>query len=270
MQLKNSIKSIAIGSFDGIHIGHQALIEQVEAVVIIERNRGTLTSGFRRTNHLKQSCFFYFFEHIKCLSAEAFIARLKKDFPQLEKIVVGYDFAFGYKKEGNSQLLKDLFEGEVVVVDEVKNRAISIHSRTIKDYLSEGNLFLVKALLGRNFTVYGKVIKGQGLGRRELVPTLNLKIYDFHLPKSGVYASRTKIGKIWLDSVTFLGHRVTTDGLFAIESYILDRDIGLLSGFVEIEFIWFIRENKKFKTLEALKKQIQEDIKEVKASLKLN
>jgi len=118
--------------------------------------------------------------------------------------------------------------------------------------------------LGRHFKIVGKIIKGQGLGKKELVPTLNLKVYDCHLPKSGVYASKTKIDGVWLKSVTFLGHRVTTDGSFAIESYVLDRDIGIVRGFIEIEFIAFIRENRKFNSLESLKEQIQDDIEVVR------
>ena len=260
MQLKNSIKSIAIGSFDGIHNGHRVLINQVEAVVIIERNGGGITAGYRRSYHIDKFCFFYHFEKIKILTAKAFIDRLKEDFPKLKKIVVGYDFAFGYNKEGDTKLLEELFNGDVVVVDEVKEQNISIHTKTIKRYLTDGNLTIVKELLGRNFIIEGKVIKGQGLGKKELVPTLNLEVYDYYLPKSGVYASYTKIDNEWLSSVTFLGHRVTTDGSFAIESYILDRDIGIVSGFIEIKFIEFIRENRKFNSLGFLKEQIKKDI----------
>ena len=264
MQLTNSIKSIAIGSFDGIHKGHQALINQVEAVIIVERNCGSITAGYRRSLHFKQFCFFYHFEKIKELTAKEFVSRLQKDFPKLKKIVVGYDFAFGYKKEGDTKLLKELFNGELIVVDEIKERNISIHTRTIKEYLTNGKLAVAKELLGRNFKIGGNVIKGQGLGKKELVPTLNLKVYDCYLPKSGVYVSKTKIDGVWLKSVTFLGHRVTTDGSFAIESYILDRDIGTVTGFIEIEFIEFIRENRKFNGLNALKEQIQHDIESVR------
>ncbi|RUM71531.1 MAG: bifunctional riboflavin kinase/FAD synthetase [Sulfurovum sp.] len=264
MQLTNRIESIAIGSFDGIHKGHQTLIEQVEAVVIIERNSGTVTAGYRRSLYIKQFCFFYHFEKIKELTAKEFVSRLQKDFPKLKKIVVGYDFAFGYRKEGNVKLLKELFNGELIVVDEVKERSISIHTQTIKEYLTKGEITIAKELLGRHFKIVGKIIKGQGLGKKELVPTLNLKVYDYHLPKSGVYASKTKIDGVWLKSVTFLGHRVTTDGSFAIESYVLDRDIGIVRGFIEIEFIAFIRENRKFNSLESLKEQIQDDIEVVR------
>ena len=268
MQLKNSIKSIAIGSFDGLHQGHRALVNQVEAVVIIERNGGYLTPGHKRSFYLKQPCFFYHFDKIKLLRAKEFLEKLKEDFPLLESIVVGYDFEFGYKKEGDSTLLKELFEGEVIVVKEVKTSGISIHSRTIKSYLLSGKIETVNELLGRCFVVSGIVVSGQGLGKKELVPTLNLKIYDYNLPKNGVYVTRTKVAELWFDSVTFLGHRVTTDGSFAVETYILDKDIGIVTGSIWIEFVAFIRENQKFNSLDKLKEKIQDDIDKCQQILK--
>jgi len=264
---KNNIKSIAIGSFDGIHLGHKALIEQVEAVVIIERNGGYLTAGYKRSLYVQQLCFFYHFEHIKHLRAKEFVIKLQEDFPNLEKIVVGYDFGFGYKKEGNTSLLKELFEGEVVIVDEVKYENISVHSRTIKEELSKGNINLVNQLLGRIYAIDGTVVRGQGLGKKKLVATLNLNVHDYDLPKEGVYATRTKIGERWLNSVSFIGLRVTTDGSFAIETHILDKDIGVVKGKVWLEFKAFIRSNRKFESLEALREQIELDISEAKKFL---
>jgi riboflavin kinase/FMN adenylyltransferase len=261
---KNSIKSIAIGSFDGIHLGHRALISQVEAVVIVERNGGYLTPGYKRSLCLEQSCFFYHFEHIKHLRAKEFVEKLKVDFPELEKIVVGYDFGFGYKKEGDRTLLQELFEGEVVVVDEVKHDDISVHSRTIKQELLEGHIGRVNALLNRCYAIDAHVVSGQGLGKKELVPTLNLNVYDYDLPKNGVYATRTKVGEVWLDSVSFIGIRQTTDSAFAVETHIIDRDIGNVRGKVWVEFVAFIRENRKFEGLEALKQQINLDIIQAK------
>jgi len=268
MKYKNKIKSIAIGSFDGIHLGHRALIDQVEAVVIVERNGGYLTPGYKRSFYLKQPCFFYHFEQIKSLSAKAFVARLQEDFPKLEKIVVGYDFGFGYKKEGNTELLQTLFEGEVVVVKEVKSDNISVHSRTIKAEIAKGNIVLVNQLLSRPYAIEGSVVSGQGLGKKKLVATLNLNVYDYDLPKDGVYATRTKINGIWLDSVSFIGFRVTTDDSFAIETHVIGQDIGVVKGKVWLEFKAFIRENQKFDGLDALKTQIDLDIIQAKNNLK--
>ncbi len=261
---KNRIKSIAIGSFDGIHLGHKALMDQAEAVVVIERNGGYLSAGYKRSLYVKQPCFFYHFEHIKSLRAKEFVLKLKEDFPQLEKIVVGYDFGFGYNKEGDSKLLKELFNGEVVIVDEVKYENISVHSRTIKKEIAKGNIALVNLLLNRKYAIDGKVVSGQGLGKKKLVATLNLNVYDYDLPKNGVYASRIKIKGEWLDSISFIGVRVTTDGSFAIETHVIDKDIGLIKGKVWLEFRAFIRQNKKFESLDTLKKQISLDIIQVK------
>ncbi len=261
MKLKNRIKSIAIGSFDGVHLAHQTLIKQVEAVVIIEKNQATITHGYKRVEFINKPCFFYHFEIVKSLLAKDFIDRLKQDFPRLEKIVVGYDFAFGYKKEGDVAMLRELFEKEVVVVSELKYKGISIHSCTIRKAILEGNISLANSLLNRNYKICGKVIKGQGLGKKELVPTINLTVQNYILPKESVYATKTLIDNSRLDSISFLGHRVTTDGSFAIETHILNRDIDKVLEDIEIEFIDFIRSNRKFSSLNELKKQINIDIK---------
>jgi len=260
MQLTNQIKSIAIGSFDGIHLGHKALIDQAEAVVVIERNGGYLTPGYKRVFEVDKPIFFYHFEKIRSLLAHEFVVKLNEDFPKLDSIVVGYDFEFGFKKEGDTKRLQELFNGEVIVVDEVKIEGISVHSRTIKGYLHQGEIGRVNLLLGRAYRVEGRVIKGQGLGTKALVPTLNLNIYDYQLPKDGVYATRTKVGTEWLPSVSFIGLRVTTDGSFAVETHILSRDVEVTQGRVGLEFVAFIRENKKFDSLESLKKQIESDM----------
>ncbi|NOZ90555.1 MAG: bifunctional riboflavin kinase/FAD synthetase [Epsilonproteobacteria bacterium] len=264
MKLKNSIKSIAIGSFDGVHIAHQKLISKAGAVVIIEKNCSSLTVGYKRTKYIDKPCFFYHFDKIKSLTAREFIDRLCLDFPKLETVVVGYDFGFGYKKEGDTTLLQKLFHGKVIVIPEVKYKNISVHSRIIKEFIRDGNIELANRLLNHNYSIDGEVISGQGLGKKELVPTLNLKVYNYLLPKSGVYVTKTKIANQLLPSISFLGHRVTTDGSFAIETHILDRDIGEVSGDIELEFISFIRDNQKFNGLEALKKQIEIDIQKAR------
>ena len=157
-------------------------------------------------------------------------------------------------------MLQALCDREVLVIDEVSIEGIPVHSRTIKAYLREGKVEMANKLLGRRYTIDGEVIAGQGLGKKELVPTLNLHVDHYQLPLEGVYATRTKIGNEWFVSVSFLGHRVTTDGSYAVETHVIGKDIGEVSGRVVIEFIAFIRENQKFDGLDVLKKQIQDDI----------
>jgi len=268
LKYNNCIRSIAIGSFDGIHIAHQKLISQAEAVVVIERNGGYLTPGWKRSLYVEKPCFFYHFDKIRSLSPEAFIAMLQEDFPKLEKIVVGYDFAFGKEKAGNAAMLQKLFGANVHIVDEVVFEGISVHSRTIRQYLEAGDIEMANRLLGRTYRIDGSVVSGQGLGGKALVPTVNLKVIQYALPKEGVYATRTFIEGVWRESVSFLGHRVTTDGSFAVETHILDGSVDVQSGSeVWLAFHAFIRENRKFDTLEVLKEQISEDIANAKKSL---
>jgi len=268
LSIDNSIKSIAIGSFDGLHLAHQTLIDKVEAIVIIERNGGYLTPGYKRSMFTNKTCCFYHFDKIKSLSADSFVLKLKEDFPLLEKIVIGYDFAFGKDKMGNAQHLKKLFNGEVHIVNEVLHKNISIHSRTIKSFLKDGNIRVANELLGREYQIDGKVIKGQGLGKKELVPTINLEVSNYQLPLEGVYATRTHFNGKWMNSVTFLGHRTTTDGTFAVETHILKRDIATVESPVGIKFVDFIRKNQKFDSLDELRKKIAEDME--KAEIILN
>ena len=256
----NTITSIAIGSFDGIHIAHQALISQAEAIAVIERGEGYLTPGFKRSWYTDKPLFFYLLEQVRGLSAAAFVARLEEDFPALERIVVGYDFGFGQGREGDADHLRTLFRGDVVIVPEVMLDGVSVHSRVIRDRLIAGEIDAVHALLGRRYRIDGDVIAGQGIGARELVPTLNLRIRDYQLPREGVYATRTRIGGEWLPSVSFFGHRATTDGSYAVESHVLDQDIGAVEGQVFIEMVAWIRDNRTFETLTALKDQIEADI----------
>ena len=260
--MTNSIKSITIGSFDGVHLAHKRLIEHADLVVVIERGRGYLTPGYKRSHFIEKPCAFYLFEQIKSLTPEAFVAQLKRDFPRLEKIVVGYDFHFGAKKSGDAQSLRKLFDGEVLIVD-----GISVHSRTIKESLQKAKIALVNRLLGRPYHIEGHIIKGQGIGSKELVPTLNLDTKEYLLPREGVYATRSLINERWFPSVSFLGHRVTTDGSFAVETHILDEDIGVVQGNISIEFMEYIRANQKFENIEKLKEAIADDIKSRRATL---
>ncbi len=258
--IENSIKSITIGSFDGVHVAHQKLISKVEAICVIERGRGYLTPGYKRSFYITKPIFFYSFDRIKELLPVEFLEKLKRDFPKLQKVVVGYDFRFGKDKKGDIDTLREFFEVEVV--DEVKVDNIAVHSRVIKEYIKSGDLEVVSKLLGRFYAIFGYRIKGASIGSKELLPTINIEVIDYLLPKEGVYATYSKIGGKRYKSVTFIGKRVSIDNLFSIETHILDRDIFVKEDEeVEIEFVKYIRENLKFNSLKDLKRAILEDIK---------
>lgn len=269
--VKNNIDTIAIGSFDGIHLGHMQLIYRLGdngALFVIDKDNANLTPGLKRSEYSKYPCMYYHFLKVKNLSGKEFIELLKKEFINLKKIVVGYDFAFGKKRSCDAEDLKILFDGEVEIVEEFLYDGVSVHSSVIRELLKSKEVDLANKYFGREYSILGKVVKGQGLGKQELYPTINIKVKDYLFPSDGVYASRTKIGSKIYDSVSFIGARVSTDGNFSIETHVLDKEVDVLDE-VEIFFVHFLRENKKFDTLKDLKLQISQDIQNAKCMLKV-
>ncbi len=265
---KKTIKAIAIGGFDGMHIAHQKLFEQLGdngAIVSIEAGFANLTPKTYRQEYSPYPIYYYILDNIKNLSGEEFIYLLLEEFPNLEKIVVGFDFCFGKNRKNCIPELKKLFKKEVIVVDEVKIDGIAIHSRVIREYIKSGDIKIANKLLGKEYKIFGRQIKGQGLGSKSFVPTINLFVDDFLLPNEGVYFTKTIINEIEYNSVTFLGHRVTTDGSFAVETHILDNVIKNMHSSVQIKFLDKIRENKKFDSFEELKEQIEVDLSSAKS-----
>ncbi len=261
------IDSIAIGGFDGMHTAHQYLFQELGengAVVAIETGYADMTPGAHRQEHTHYPLFYYELDDIKGLSGEEFVQTLESNFPGLKKIVVGYDFHFGHKRSCSSLDLKELFDGEVVIVDEVKIEGKAVHSHHIRELLEKGELEQANLFLGYNYQLKGKVVQGQGVGKQRLVPTINLHVKGYRLPKEGVYATLTRLDDdVLYPSVSFIGQRHITDGSFAIETHILDKEVKH-TGKAEISFLHFIRKNSPFESFDALKKQIELDISEAK------
>ena len=270
--LKNS-KSIAIGGFDGMHIGHQHLFKELGedgTIVVIETGYANLTPKRERENFSDLSIFYLELDAIRHLNGEEFVKFLEDKFVSLEKIVVGYDFHFGKDRKYSFDDLKTLFKGSVIVIDEISHNGDSIHSHKIRAKLQIGDVKGANSFLGHNYTIRGKHIVGQGIGTKELVATINIETKEFLIPKEGVYATLTRIDdeEHYHPSVSFVGYRVTTDGSFAIESHILDGDV-ICQDNVAISFVSFIRNNEKFDNLEDLKIAIKKDIAIAHKELKL-
>ncbi|MFB1009457.1 MAG: riboflavin kinase, partial [Sulfurospirillum sp.] len=179
---KESVDTLAIGSFDGIHVGHRQLLNHLGengALFVVDKDQANLTPGIKRSEYAGYPCMFFHFLKIKHLSGEEFVALLKKEFINLKKIVVGYDFFFGQHRSCNAYDLKRLFDGEVIIVEEFSYQGVSVHSSLIREYLKEGRLEEANRFLGREYAITGDVISGQGLGKKELVPTLNLKVLEY-------------------------------------------------------------------------------------------
>lgn len=270
--MKNST-AIAIGGFDGMHLGHQELFSQLGkngAIVVIETGYANLTPKQERENFSDYPILFIELDDIRHLDGEGFISFLRGKFPQLSKIVVGYDFHFGKDRKYSFEDLDTLFDGEVMVVKEVTHNGDSIHSHKIRAKLQIGDIKGANNFLGHNYTIRGEKVKGQGIGAKELVATINIEPSGFLTPKEGVYATLTRIDdeEHYHPSVSFVGHRVTTDGSFAVESHILDGKVICTSN-AAISFVSFIRNNEKFNSMDELKKAINADVAIASKELKL-
>lgn len=268
---KNTITSIAIGGFDGMHIAHQELfkcLDENAGILSIESGYANLTPKSHRQEYSKYPIYYYVLDNIKHLEGAQFIRLLKEEYPNLKKIVVGFDFCFGKNRKYCVKDLKELFDGEVLVIDEIKQNGIPVHSRFIREYIKDGQIKTANEFLGKEYKIYGKQIKGQGLGSKSFVPTINLFVEEFLLPNEGVYITKTILNDKEYNSVTFLGHRVSTDGSYAIETHILNEDIINKEYTIQIKFFDKIRSNEKFESFDLLKKQIFKDISDAKEYFK--
>ncbi|ARE80886.1 bifunctional riboflavin kinase/FAD synthetase [Campylobacter helveticus] len=269
---KASVKTLAIGCFDGIHLGHLELIKKLDkngALLIIDKFKGEVLSDERQKQELsKRAIFTLEFEKIRHLSARDFLEFLKKEFVNLEHIVVGYDFTFGRNKEAVAYDIEKLSKIKTSVVPEFKLEELSVHTSLIKEFLSLGAVEKARRFLGRIYSIKARLVKGQGLGKRELFATLNLENLNYFLPKNGVYASLIKVQEKGFKSVSFLGFR-STDLAFSIETHIIEefKNAVQVGEEMELFFVKFLRENEKFSDLKALKAQISQDIGQAKEIL---
>ena len=279
------ITSLAIGKFDGLHLGHRKLLELLGdrgAVLIIDKaieqnlisqspsvqNQGFLTSLQDRLDHLPNA-YFVEFASVAHMSGEEFVSTLLESLPSLETIIVGYDFRFGRDRIYGADDLRHLCEIrqssqgraiEAIIVPKVCYGEIPLHASVIKDFVRHGDIAVANAMLGWHYTITGDVIRGQGIASKELFPTINIRAQGYVLPASGVYATRVN-GKM---AVSFFGHRVSTDGAYAIESHIIDSEITQVPERLTIQMYKKIRENRRFDSLQELKTQIECDIKQVR------
>ena len=221
---RDDVRAVAIGNFDGMHIGHQKLFEHLgehgAIIVILAGDGAKLTPFASRGAYTQKKLFYCELSKIKNLSGGEFIKLLERNFINLQKIVVGEDFRFGRDRAWDVEFLQREFRGQTCVVGEFKV-GDGVHSSRIKELLSRGRCEAAAGLLGRDYELCGRIVRGQGRGAREFVATLNLEPGRFFIPKSGVYATVTSVRGARYKSVSFVGERLSTDGAFAIETHIL-------------------------------------------------
>ena len=273
---KQRIKTLAIGCFDGFHLGHLELLKHLNsansALLVVDKfQKERLTPKEKMKELCELDLIFVDFKKIKDLSAKDFLTLLQIEFINLNTLVVGEDFRFGKNRSASPSDIKTLSPLKVVMVSEFKYQGVGVHAKIIKEYLLQGDIHKANLLLGRAYEVQGMLIKGQGIGKKELVPTLNVDTKNYFLPKNGVWASLCKVQGQIFKSVSFIGLR-STDGKFSVESHILDKSFEHLTlkenEQIALIFKAFLRDNQQFDDLILLKAQIDKDCQNALIHLK--
>ena len=295
---------LAMGNFDGVHQGHAALIgyareraraagRQAAVLTFEPHPRGVFrpaTEPFRLTPFrvkerelARLGVELLFVQHFDmafaAISAEAFIEEILVRAIGAAHIVVGYSCTFGKGRRGTPELLREAAARlgfGVTVLDPVRGSDATVYSSThIRELLKAGNPRQAAALLGRFWEIDGRVMQGDRRGRGLGFPTANLGLGEYLHPRLGVYAVRVRgdgpddpLSGGAADGVANLGLRPTVGGLEPrLEAHLFDRDLDLYGRHLRVAFVDFIREERKFSGLDALKAQIAEDAARARAIL---
>ncbi len=287
-QFHTTNTAIALGKFDGIHVGHQLLIDGLLA----ERQKGrqalvftfgdspmsVLSSGSKKNIYTPQEKMYYFSKlgvdilleypftkEFAGIAPEDFIKDCLVEQLGVRSIYVGEDFRFGRGRSGNVGVLKLLGEEygfAVCAISKKTQHGKVVSSTAIRDML-ESHLWVANEMLGNPYFVYGEVVHGNHLGHTIGFPTINQTIPEQKLiPAYGVYASRVCIDGIYYRGISNLGQKPTIAGehQVGLETYLLDYSGDLYGKMLQTELLFFIRPEERFENINALKTQIQNDI----------
>ncbi|MEZ5352563.1 MAG: bifunctional riboflavin kinase/FAD synthetase [Bryobacteraceae bacterium] len=289
--LSGEPSGVCIGNFDGVHLGHQALIGRLREecavlgakpsvltfdphparVLAPERAPRLLSTVEQRLAWMsaagvEQALVLPFTPEFAAMTPEEFVEGVLVRAAGARVVVVGANFRFGRKQSGDAARLAELGErhGFITrVVEGVYARGRLVSSTEIRKLVESGNVRMAGRLLGRCFAVEGVVVSGAGIGSRQTVPTLNLSTEAEVLPGAGVYVTRaTDIGSgaQWA-SVTNAGVRPTFDGeQFVIETFVLDGLRGEAPRRLRVEFLFRLRDERRFADAASLKAQILRDV----------
>ena len=281
---------IAIGNFDGLHLGHLKVINEAK----VKAKKLNLPFGVmtfepipvmffnkklknHRINSLEQKktllkklkldflIVIKFNKYFSSLTAEDFIKKIIYKKIKCKYLYVSRNFKFGHKRRGNIKTLKKfekLFDYTRVITKPYKKNNKIISSTIIRKKIRAGKIDEINKLLNRVWSVEGKVIKGQKRGRKIGFPTCNLKLDNYVIPRLGVYTVKVSNKNFNKNGIANIGYRPTFKG----QSLLLETNIfgfrkNLYNKVINVSFEKFIRPEKKFKNLEYLKKQIKLDIK---------
>ncbi|PYF04747.1 riboflavin biosynthesis protein RibF [Ureibacillus chungkukjangi] len=283
--------SLAVGFFDGVHKGHQAVIQNakemakqlnIESAVMTFDPHPSIVLGGR-----KEQVFYItplqqkldvleefgvenvfvvnFTSDFAKLSPEDFIQYFIKDL-NVKHVTAGFDFSFGQFGKGKMETMQELSNGEygVTVIEKQSDEEEKISSTRIRAYLQDGDMESAAKLLGRAFEVPGIVVHGDKRGRTIGFPTANIQsIEGSFIPATGVYAVKILVQDKWYDGVCNVGYKPTfknpEDKQLSIEVHILDFDKNIYGEEVKVGWYKRIRSEKKFDGIESLKAQIEKD-----------
>lgn len=284
---------VTIGNFDGVHKGHQTLMKKaIEYSKLNNLKSVVFTFANHPVNYFKpgyvKNIITYdekkklledlgvdvlvnipFGVEMTEISAENYVQNILIDKLHVKKLIVGHDFTFARKREGNVDVLKKLsiekgFELEIVTPVLIDGKRVS--STDIRAMIAEGDVSGAEKLLGRYFAVEGIVIRARQIGRTIGFPTANLDVdKNMVVPQKGIYATIAKIDDRVFCGATSIGTNPTVNGKgLSIETYILDFDEDIYDKRLRIEFVERMRDEIKFDNVEGLKEQLTKDVEYVR------
>lgn len=279
---------LTIGKFDGVHLGHQAvlnnLVNQARAlnlpstVMVFEPQPEEVFTPLRAPARLSRLRDKY--EHFQAIGvdrllcikfdrefasspAQQFIESLLVDLLGVKFLVVGDDFRFGQGRLGDFEMLKAAGKAndfEVVNTDSFRRKDCRISSTEIRKALARGDFLEAEAMLGRPYVISGKVVHGEKKGRTIGFPTANLLLKRCKAPIKGVFAVKVFIDQACFNGVANVGTRPTLNGERSqLEVHLFDYDQTLYGRYIHVQFVWKLREEKKFADFEHLQQQIKRD-----------
>jgi riboflavin kinase / FMN adenylyltransferase len=288
---------LAIGVFDGVHLGHQAVISTsashakeaggTPVVVTFDPHPAKVLRPndaphlLTATQHkialirdlgVAHLLVLRFDRAFAATAPEEFVQQLVTKSKLLREICVGHEWSFGKGRAGNLALLKELGRNDgfnVVGVEAVKVNGEVVSSTAIRKAVADGNLVKATQMLGREYTILGTVIAGEKLGRRLGFPTANLSAHSEQFPPNGVYVAEARLAGSLHRGVANLGYRPTVaagkpERLLELHLFDLEREI--YGEEMEVRFLRYLRPEQKFEDLEALKAQIARDVEEARES----